>query len=188
MLDTEGCLNCGRGLHEFCNSCECCLPETNGGISEDKNANIARPKESNKRRAHESSSDGETEQPERGRPVKSPEDIKDRHSTGRKRAAVLFPIFADEACEWRSLSNCGGGKYPIIGCVDGKQQHRHHGPNKDPLRNNPGNVHRICDNCHNIWHSQNDKDYHPDIKHNPRPATTEELADRAMKIRYVSKN
>ena len=182
----EGCLDCGRGLHTFCQECECCNPSNQenveGGRS-DKGSNGSRRSQSSKKNSgvSKSFSSGDV-----GRPYKNSGDIKDKKSTGRKRAAILYPLFPDDACEWRNLANCGGGKFPIIGCTKGKQQHRHHGPNKNTLENSPGNVHRICDDCHNIWHSQNDKDYDPNIKHQPRPATLEELADRMMKIKYVA--
>lgn len=55
--------------------------------------------------------------------------------------------------------NCGGGTMPIVGCLDGKQQARHHGPDKNTLNNERGNVHRICHTCHNRWHTLNDPDY-----------------------------
>jgi len=82
--------------------------------------------------------------------------IRDAKSTGRKRAAGIFPLDATSDCEWLSLSFAGGGLYPIFGCQDGKQQHRHHGPNLSTLDNREGNVHRICTTCHNTWHTNND--------------------------------
>jgi hypothetical protein len=100
-------------------------------------------------------------------------------SAGRKRAAVLFEIVPDEPCEWRLLADCGGGQYPIIGCLTGKQENRHHGPDKKTSNNEEDNVHLICSNCHNTWHAKNDGFYDRDkfrlLKHSPRPATPEEL-------------
>lgn len=55
----------------------------------------------------------------------------------------------------------GGGEFPIQGCSDGVQLNRHHGPDKNTLNNEPGNVHRICAHCHNRWHAKNDPDYDP---------------------------
>lgn len=86
----------------------------------------------------------------------------DPQSTGRKRAAQLFPLDREADCEWAQLEKAGGGKQPIIGCakrhpfVAGKQRSRHHGPDKNTLNNEPGNVHRICHECHNLWHALND--------------------------------
>lgn len=102
-------------------------------------------------------------------------------SAGRKRAAVLYPIDHTALCEWFRKANCGGGKYPIIGCNTGKQAHRHHGPVKDTTRNERKNVHLICVTCHNRWHEANDafyseEEYDQDIyKHNPREATVDEM-------------
>jgi hypothetical protein len=91
----------------------------------------------------------------------------DQQSTGRKRAAKLYPLNAQAYCEWSGKSDQGGGNHPIQGCglrpnsQIGYQQCRHHGPDKNTLNNDLGNVHRICTPCHNEWHSKNDKDYVP---------------------------
>lgn len=164
-MSIDGCLDCGRGFCDLCGEHSCCIAEPVEIIKDTP------PKE--KRSI--------------GRPVKeNPDEIRDKHSTGRKRAAMLYPISENSPCEWKSQTNCGGGKFPIIGCIDGKQQHRHHGPDKNTLNNAPSNVHRICDDCHNIWHSQNDRDYDPALPHSPRAATNDELADRALKVRYCA--
>lgn len=84
--------------------------------------------------------------------------LKDQQSTGRKRAAEMYPLYRELDCEWQGRKNCGGGK-PIVGCMDGKQQARHHGPDKNTLNNDVGNVHRICHSCHNNWHALNDPGY-----------------------------
>jgi hypothetical protein len=91
--------------------------------------------------------------------------LRDQQSTGRKRAARLYPLDRDAECEWAGSTSAGGGTNPIPGCgkrrntVKGKQQARHHGPDKNTLNNEPGNVHRICHSCHNAWHAVNDPDY-----------------------------
>lgn len=82
--------------------------------------------------------------------------IVDAKSTGRKRAAKLYPIEPEKECEWQGLRFAGGGLFPIIGCKEGKQKHRHHGPDLSTLNNAEGNVHRICNICHNRWHADND--------------------------------
>jgi hypothetical protein len=115
----------------------------------------------------------------KGAPTKEPENVTDRLSTGRKRAAKMWPLFKTNPCEWRGKKNCGGGKYPIIGCIDGLQKARHHGPVKEVLRNEPGNVHRICPACHNRWHSLNnpvyDEELYNTLPHKPEPATEMDL-------------
>lgn len=85
--------------------------------------------------------------------------LRDQQSTGRKRAARLYPLEADAPCEWQMKKNCGGGNKPIVGCMNGVQQARHHGPDKNTLNNESGNVHRICHTCHNRWHTLNDDGY-----------------------------
>ena len=99
----------------------------------------------------------------RGGPVKAAEDVTDVESTGRKRAAVEYPLKLEDGnareCEWMGLLKAGGGPEPIIGCIDGTATNRHHGPDKDTLNNSQGNVHRICPRCHNRWHTKNDSYY-----------------------------
>lgn len=85
--------------------------------------------------------------------------LKDQQSTGRKRAARWYPLDENALCEWAMKKNCGGGKFPITGCAMNLQQARHHGPDKNTLNNEKGNVHRICHSCHNRWHTLNDPDY-----------------------------
>jgi hypothetical protein len=105
--------------------------------------------------------------------------LKDPQSTGRKRAARLYPIDPEKDCEWQGRKNCGGGRFPIIGCVSGKQRDRHHGPVKNTTRNQQGNVHRICKSCHNHWHELNDIPYNELdyglLPHDPVAASQEEL-------------
>jgi hypothetical protein len=86
-------------------------------------------------------------------------DYKDPVSTGRKRAAEMYPISAGMVCEWANLKRAGGGVVPIIGCVGRPASDRHHGPDKNTMNNAPGNLHRICDFCHNTWHAANDPFY-----------------------------
>jgi len=58
----------------------------------------------------------EIEKRDVGRPMAEPSDITDITSTGRKRAAMMYPIFKDMKCEWSGLRFAGGGVEPIIGC------------------------------------------------------------------------
>lgn len=86
-------------------------------------------------------------------------DYKDPISTGRKRAAEMYPISPGMVCEWAGLAKAGGGVVPIVGCVGRPASDRHHGPDKNTMNNAPGNLHRICDFCHNTWHALNDPHY-----------------------------
>jgi len=86
-------------------------------------------------------------------------DYKDPVSTGRKRAAEMYPISAGMVCEWANLKRAGGGVVPIVGCVGRPASDRHHGPDKNTMNNAPGNLHRICDFCHNTWHAASDPFY-----------------------------
>jgi len=155
------CIPCGRSFHEECEiGCEECHGEHDKAVKSFKHIAIGRG---------------------RGQPLKNPEDITDPYSTGRKRAAKMYPIFKTNPCEWRGKRNCGGGKEPIIGCISGLQQDCHHGPVKNTLRNEPGNVHRICKNCHNRWHALNDSIYDEmeydkdELAHSPEPSSELEL-------------
>jgi len=109
----------------------------------------------------------EIEKRDVGRPMAEPSDITDITSTGRKRAAMMYPIFKDMKCEWSGLKFAGGGVEPIVGCSGNIIQptkgpdkgDRHHGPDKNVINNSPSNVHRICSTCHNRWHALNNKYY-----------------------------
>jgi len=144
-----------------------------------------------------------------GRPMSDPDQITDVTSTGRKRAAMLYPIFENMKCEWAGLKFAGGGVEPIIGCDNHIIQpnkgpdkgDRHHGPDKNVINNSPGNVHRICSSCHNRWHARNnkyygerpptDQPYLPKVDYDWKPhdsetqATSEEIAENE---KYWSKN
>ena len=168
-----GCVSCGRGFHSECK--KCCKNKCHGTVNKLASTLIGTPV---------------TKGVGRGAGVKNPDDVKDRHSTGRKRAAQLYPIFSpDDPCEWRMKKNCGGGEKPIVGCLKGTQEDRHHGPVKDTLRNEPGNVHRICKLCHNRWHADNDSIYDPEknnkLPHSPEEATELEVlaSDAEWKMR-----
>jgi hypothetical protein len=156
-----GCTACGRFFHDECEEgCETCHG------NEDRKV--------------------KTLTGDRGAPTKNPEDVTDPYSTGRKRAATQYPLFKTNPCEWRGKKNVGGGE-PIIGCISGLQQDRHHGPVKNPLRNEPGNVHRICKHCHNRWHAVNDSIYdeaaYDLLPHSPEPADELELLANEAKWR-----
>lgn len=152
-----GCLACGRGFHKECDNSGCvnCHPDVVKMVK-----SLA------------------TVGGSRGAPLKDPENVTDKFSTGRKRAAKLYPLWKKKPCEWQGKKNCGGGK-PIVGCYKGLQQHRHHGPVKEVLRNEPGNVHRICNNCHARWHAVNDDEYNEEewdkTEHKPEDAEEIEL-------------
>lgn len=91
--------------------------------------------------------------------TKDLDSYKDPVSTGRKRAAEMYPISPGMVCEWAGLAKAGGGVVPIVGCVGRPASDRHHGPDKNTMNNAPGNLHRICDHCHNTWHALNDPHY-----------------------------
>ena len=155
------CHYCGRGLHREClTRCKTCHP------SPKNPKNIVS--------ALKPSSTGLV-----GRPLKELDAMKDVKSTGRKRAALLYPLDKNHPCEWRGKKNCGGGLKPIVGCLDGFQRHRHHGPIKNPVHNEQGNVHRICATCHNRWHALNDPIYNEQeymkLPHSPEDATEDEI-------------
>ena len=95
----------------------------------------------------------------RGGQIKDAIDITDVQSTGRKRAAQLYPITEGMSCEWQGLGRAGGGVVSSLGCYEGLASNIHHGPDKNTLNNKQNNVHRICAKCHNWWHAQNDMFY-----------------------------
>ena len=141
LNDENFCLTCSAGFHYECINFDsdleaCCCP--------DEQSQLLIPTTGGEKNRY-----------------KSDEEVTDPKSTGRKRAADLYPINKDNPapCEWQGLKFAGGGLYPIIGCINGVTLARHHGPDKDTLNNSLGNVHRICAHCHNRWHTLNDGVY-----------------------------
>lgn len=107
-----------------------------------------------------------TKKPRDSRRVKNDMNLKDPQSTGRHRAVAIHgKADPDEPCEWRGLANCGGGRFPILGCNSGVQENLHHGPDKNTLNNERINIHKLCSQCHNRWHTLNDVDYEWDGHH-----------------------
>lgn len=135
MVD-EKCLNCLRGFHQSCEIDDC---NCSHDIKPETVQNAPTPP-------------SQADHPNR---YKRDAALKDQQSTGRKRAAKLYPLDRSAACEWQSNPTAGGG-ITIRGCETGKQQARHHGPDYNTLNNEPGNVHRICHSCHRKWHEAND--------------------------------
>lgn len=150
------CIDCGRGFHFACKEIPCCCNQDT--VIEEEDA------DSRKINTYKRDST-----------------LKDQQSTGRKRAAALFPLDREASCEWQGLRYAGGGRFPIVGCSSGLQQARHHGPDKNTLNNEEGNVHRICHRCHNRWHTKNDDGYDwgdPGKPHDDKTkATLEEIVE-----------
>ncbi len=148
------CINCNAGLCWECNNLIdgiCCCNRASVNASPP----VAEEEDDDRRHSY--------------RTYKRDSTLKDQQSTGRKRAGKLYPLDEAAPCEWQGLRFAGGGRFPIIGCTSGTQQARHHGPDKNTLNNDKGNVHRICDRCHNRWHTLNDIGYTPEdatLKHN----------------------
>lgn len=173
MIELRTCLYCQSGLHEECGQPES-LQEVRDVIA--SGTAITAPEWLKCCCGNQAPVDDEpAERNGVGRPLLPVEQITDITSTGRKRAAKLYPIWPGMVCEWAGLRNAGGGINPIIGCngniiadvkrnadlppgVDSRGD-RHHGPDKNVLNNEPGNVHRICSPCHNRWHYKNNDTY-----------------------------
>lgn len=173
----KNCPNCQMGFHLSClsKSCEC------------------------NQQSHQTeyvSSPTSSEEPDEPRHVstrstKRDATLKDQQSTGRKRAARMYPLHRDQPCEWQTLAECGGGTKPILGCINGLQQARHHGPDKSVSNNDEGNVHRICHACHNRWHAANNAEYDWNStlppSHKPRKMTDAEKEKAALiNLRFLA--
>lgn len=143
-LRSGACPSCHLGYHSDCydlkfeeGSYHCCCPESSVGGRESESEETASVIER----------------------IKAASEVTDVTSTGRKRAALAYPITEGMICEWTGLKESGGGVNPIIGCAGNPAKARHHGPDKNTLNNTEGNVHRICHDCHNRWHAANDPYY-----------------------------
>jgi len=162
------CVACGRGFHFECLLPECCCKKSGQKLEEEDNLEFI----------------GFTDSPDK---EKKPKDMNRdvTVSAGRKEAAELYPINDGDICEWARLANCGGGLNPIMGCLGNLAEHRHHGPDKLTTNNTPGNVHRICTPCHNLWHARNnsvyDRELYRTLLHSPRQAAIEELLTKKVK-------
>lgn len=158
------CISCGMGLHFECSEDPCCC--RGDAITEEIE-----------------------DDPIHIRGYKRDSTLKDQQSTGRKRAAKLYPLDRTASCEWQGLRFAGGGQFPVVGCTQGLQKARHHGPDKNTLNNEEGNVHRICAFCHNRWHTLNDSTYipgDPGKAHDSKTlASAQEILDNEL---YWSRN
>lgn len=167
------CAACGRGFVAECTKGGKCDPE--GYMMYIRSGGALLPPEETK---------SNKEPVANKKKGKTFEELSDPHSTGRKRAAQLYPLDKEASCEWQGKKNCGGGRVPIVGCTHGKQVARHHGPVKNTTRNQLGNVHRICTRCHNHWHELNDLVYdereYGMLPHDPVEASAEELVADEM--------
>jgi hypothetical protein len=174
-VQSKDCLPCLRGWHTQCRKpcpCEHKLGETNATI-------ITHTISSEQPGSTQDADESDSPRVSRTRRAKRDDALKDQQSTGRKRAAQAYPFLDKDGnklkrgadislfrdCEWAGKTNVGGG-IGITGCglngePVGKGINRHHGPDKNTLNNEVGNVHRICPTCHNRWHAKNDADYDP---------------------------
>jgi hypothetical protein len=159
------CLQCAIGQHESCwipdEFMRCCCPDGMFNESDSSTLTLSSligPPANIERMT------GIKETQGRGGQYKDADAVTDKESTGRKRAAKMFPITPNMPCEWSGLKLAGGGVVPIVGCIKeagNLAKDIHHGPDKSTLSNFVGNVHRICAHCHNKFHAINDKYYDP---------------------------
>lgn len=94
--------------------------------------------------------------------------LKQPARVGRQRANRAKPIKPGDVCEWSELKYAGGGPVPITGCFRGVAATVHHGPDKDWLNNDLSNLHKICTQCHSMYHIKNDMFY---VSERPTPGT-----------------
>ncbi len=166
------CVECLRGFHAVCGDPCCCsntTAPTNSSVKEETGSTggmVGEDGQTSAPRIYDTSDPEEDWRVSSGSAKRGKRDasLKDQQSTGRKRAAQLFPLDRTAPCEWANASESdpkGGGRYPLpFGCTN-LQSHRHHGPDKNTLNNEEGNVHRICTFHHNWWHAKNDSEYDP---------------------------
>lgn len=167
------CFSCLRGFHKTCRPpCECDHDLKDKVVVITKSESVHEVSEGSdeiQEQSNNGNGAGEERTTTGTHRFKRDQSLKDQQSTGRKRAARAYPLDRSAPCEWQGLELVGGGITPILGCgiikdgvitaAPGLQQNRHHGPDKNTLNNEPGNVHRICARCHNEWHAKNDTDY-----------------------------
>lgn len=173
------CLACARGFPEECENEVVCADTVYTDNSDAESLEVSEVNEDVSEEPDDVHGDDGRVLQRRVRRNKPDAALKDQQSTGRKRAALLYPLDREAPCEWRNKSGCGGGTKPIVGCSNGFQQARHHGPDYNTLNNDPTNVSRICHSCHNRWHAANDGDkdlsYLIQYGHKPKKLGTKEI-------------
>lgn len=179
-MKTKSCLACGRGLCE-----ECPSPTVDVNIESGFSCCCGKTEDTEESVPFGSVDSGSTGKQRERRVLNAGDDV--TISAGRKRAAELYELEPDAPCEWRALANCGGGLVPIVGCMIGKQQHRHHGPVKNTTYNSRKNIHKICTECHNQWHAKNnpvyDETLYATLPHDPRELTVVEIMERGARLK-----
>lgn len=145
----------------------------------------------------------ESDEPEsvtRTRRLKSDDAVTDQQSTGRKRAAALYPLKDENGgripCDYADKTQClpsfmevqidGCGKRP--GTFPKHAQARHH-HDYNTLNNERSNVALLCHDCHNLLHAKNDpyKDVIYERVYGFRPKTDDlKHANKALRSGVVS--
>jgi hypothetical protein len=185
-LGLSMCIDCAEGFHELCSNgsggCETC----HAGTSTDPAPTVPDLALGDGFKRVDNLKGKMVLEKRKARRTKNDITLKDQQSTGRKRAVAIHgKADPEQPCEWQNKANCGGGSFPILGCTSGRQENLHHGPDKNTLNNERPNVHKICSQCHNRWHTLNDPAYQWDGEHpthNPREEITpEDLAEDAAR-------
>jgi hypothetical protein len=137
----------------------------------------------------------------RTRKLKNDDAVTDQQSTGRKRAAALYPLKDENGnripCDYANkpaptlptymevqIDGCGIRQ----GTLATHAQARHHN-DYNTLNNERGNVALLCNSCHNLLHAKNDpfKDAIYERIYGFRPATANlKHANKALKSGVVS--
>lgn len=135
----------------------------------------------------------------RTRRLKNDDAVTDQQSTGRKRAAKMYPLKDEHGnplpCDFANKPQClpkfmevqidGCGVRP--GTLSGKAQARHH-HDYNTLNNERSNVGLLCTSCHNLLHARNDpyKDVIYERIYGFKPATEDlKHANKALKSGVV---
>lgn len=166
----NNCWPCKQGLHEGCAaevtsfaSCDC----LHDSAPPSPRSEIGAALEDDTTGLSGSEEDETGKKPNFKRKLKNNDAVTDQLSTGRKRAALLFPLKNEDGspkpCEFarrysvlpvyteQNMDGCGIRQ----GTATGIAQARHH-LNYDTLDNSEENVVRICHSCHNKLHALND--------------------------------
>jgi hypothetical protein len=192
----EICIPCWKGLHGACNAlyfddqCSCDHKQTSttqAAVGSFKsligNALNLDPEEPDTRST--------TRAPRR---QKDDQAVTDPQSTGRKRAAKLYPLRTEtgdpipcDLANKKSPTLPGYYKVQIDGCGIRQGQSRHHW-SYNTLDNERSNIGLLCHSCHNLIHARNDE-FKADIYetlYGFKPATEDlQWANKALKSGIV---
>lgn len=160
----SNCWPCRTGEHQACNAIF--VQETECACTHDTEYNLMPPPVGTIGNALNLEPD-EPESTKRTRQLKNDDSVRDQQSTGRKRAAALYPLKDENGnpfpCDFANkkavlpnfmevqIDGCGSREKTLAGNAQARHHHDY-----NTLNNERYNVGLLCHSCHNLLHAKND--------------------------------